>query len=91
MMNDMKTAFAAAGCTGKEIRFTECGWPTAGAANGKAIPSLENQRIAISKTLEAFPDAILFTAFDDLWKEDRDTTKGTEKVSWLWFPSEAHH
>lgn len=59
--------------------FSETGWPTQGGANGKAIPSVENQRIAVNAIIEAKPDTILFTAFDDDWKEDTDQTKGTEK------------
>jgi exo-beta-1,3-glucanase (GH17 family) len=57
----------------KQILITETGWPTNGAVNGKAVPSLENQRIAIAAIKEAFADhagdVILFSAFDDLWKQ----------------------
>ncbi|KAI6779452.1 Glycoside hydrolase [Emericellopsis cladophorae] len=57
----------------KQILITEAGWPTDGAVNGKAVPGLENQKIAIAAIKEAFADkpgdVILFSAFDDLWKE----------------------
>lgn len=59
--------------------IAETGWPTKGGVNGKAIPSVENQKIAISAIIKAKPNTILFTAFDDDWKEDTDATKGTEK------------
>lgn len=84
MAKAMKEKFAAHGCTGKEIRFAETGWPTQGvtkSADSKAVPGVENQRIAISKILEAFPNTILFTAFDDMWKKDTAETLQTEKVS----------
>lgn len=57
----------------------ETGWPTQGGSNGKAIPSVENQRIAINSIIKAKPDTILFTAFNDDWKEDTSATKGSEK------------
>ncbi|KAL2009826.1 hypothetical protein VTN00DRAFT_5633 [Thermoascus crustaceus] len=70
---------AAAG--GKRVVITESGWPHAGQANGKAVPSRENQQKAISSLKSSFPDGgiILFSAFDDRWKKDDSWTFGTEK------------
>lgn len=56
-----------------DVIVTETGWPTDGAANGLAVPGLENQKIALKSIKSAFfdhpGDIILFSAFDDLWKE----------------------
>ncbi|TGZ80188.1 glycoside hydrolase [Ascodesmis nigricans] len=79
MARAMTEKLTAAGCTGKEIRFAETGWPKKGDANGRAEPSLENQAVAVKSILEAYPNTILFTAFDDKWKEDTPETKGTEQ------------
>ncbi|KAL1962975.1 hypothetical protein VTN77DRAFT_8821 [Rasamsonia byssochlamydoides] len=70
---------AAAG--GKRTVITESGWPYAGQPNGAAVPSRENQRIAIESLKKGFPDGgiILFTAFDDKWKTDNRWTFSTEK------------
>ncbi|RAH72244.1 putative cell wall glucanase (Scw4) [Aspergillus aculeatinus CBS 121060] len=45
-----------AGDTGqrKKVVITESGWPHAGQPNGKAVPSLENQRAAVRSLREAF-------------------------------------
>lgn len=82
----------------KRTLIAESGWPHAGYPNGKAVPSMENQRVAIESLKMAFsndPNAntgqeegadadeenglVLFTAFDDLWKEDGEGTFGAEK------------
>lgn len=70
---------AAAG--GKKVVITESGWPHAGQANGKAVPSRENQQKAISSLKNSFPGGgiIMFSAFDDKWKKDNSWTFGTEK------------
>lgn len=56
----------------KNVVVTETGWPTAGEANGMAVPSLANQKKALASISEAFSDhpgdVILFSAFNDLWK-----------------------
>jgi len=60
------------GKSGKPVIITESGWPYNGSANGDAVPSLDNQRIAISSLLSAFssdPDRlILFQGFDASYK-----------------------
>jgi exo-beta-1,3-glucanase (GH17 family) len=65
---------------GFRVRAAEVGWPKAGDVNGIAIPSKENQRIALesikSKNLN---DLILFSAFDNKWMKDGPNTFGTEK------------
>lgn len=54
------------------IVVTETGWPMNGSANGKALPSLENQKLAVDSIKESFADrpddVMLFSAFNDLWK-----------------------
>lgn len=56
-----------------DVIVTETGWPTNGAVNGLAVPGLENQKTALKSIKNAFSDhpgdVILFSAFDDLWKE----------------------
>lgn len=56
-----------------DVIVTETGWPTNGAVNGLAVPSLENQKVALQSIKTAFAgnpgDIVLFSAFDDLWKE----------------------
>ncbi|OJJ02551.1 hypothetical protein ASPVEDRAFT_53210 [Aspergillus versicolor CBS 583.65] len=68
---------------GKRTMITESGWPHAGQNNGKAIPNPDNQRKAIDSLRHSFEneqgDLVLFSAFDDLWKEDNEWTFGAEK------------
>ncbi|KAL2811114.1 glycoside hydrolase superfamily [Aspergillus granulosus] len=68
---------------GKRTIITESGWPHAGQANGLAVPSPDNQRVAIDSLRQAFSrnpsDIVLFSAFDDLWKKDSQWTFGAEK------------
>lgn len=62
--------------TEKRVIITETGWPTEGAANGLAVPGLKNQKVALESISKSFAenpgDIILFSAFNDLWKGDRD-------------------
>lgn len=68
---------------GKHTLITESGWPHAGQANGAAVPSPENQRVAIESLRRSFAhrgdDLVLFTAFDDLWKDDNRYTFNAER------------
>lgn len=68
---------------GKRTIITESGWPHDGQANGAAVPSPENQQAAIESLRKSFAhrsaDLVLFTAFDDLWKEDNQYTFNAEK------------
>ncbi|KKK25036.1 hypothetical protein AOCH_003057 [Aspergillus ochraceoroseus] len=72
---------AAAG--GKRTMISESGWPHAGQVNGAAVPSPENQQRAIESLRQAFAhnhgNLVLFSAFDDAWKQDSPGTFGAEK------------
>lgn len=63
---------------GKRIVVTETGWPWKGDANGAAIPGLDHQTAAITSIKGAFSsnpaDCILFTAFNDMWKQAAPST-----------------
>jgi len=53
----------------KSVFITETGWPSQGDNNGVAVPSVANQQSAISSIKSKCGDsAVLFTAFNDLWK-----------------------
>ncbi|KAJ5374794.1 Glycoside hydrolase superfamily [Penicillium concentricum] len=68
---------------GKRTMITESGWPHGGDSNGGAIPSAENQRLAVASLRKSFDhrreDLVLFTAFDDLWKDDNRFTFNAER------------
>lgn len=67
-------------CNGKQTMITESGWPTAGDTNGMAVPSEQNQRIAIESLRSAFSDnLILFSAFNDAWKQNNPSTFNAEQ------------
>ena len=70
-------------CGGKDPTITESGWPHNGETNGKAVPSRENQQVAIKSLRNAFkdkPDRLyIFTLDDTPWKEDNEFTFGAEK------------
>jgi exo-beta-1,3-glucanase (GH17 family) len=54
---------------GKTGYVLEAGWPNSGQANGKAVPSYENQAIAIKSIEEAEPGrVVIFTYRNDHWK-----------------------
>ncbi|KAJ5281054.1 Cell wall glucanase (Scw4) [Penicillium angulare] len=80
-LEQMHSVSAAAG--GKHTVITESGWPHAGGSNGAAVPSPENQRVAIESLRRSFghqgDDLVLFTAFDDLWKDDNRYTFNAER------------
>lgn len=55
----------------KDVLITETGWPSSCTSNGKASCSKSLQQTAISSIKSSCGnDAILFTAFNDLWKAD---------------------
>ncbi len=61
----------SATCGGKTTFVTESGWPTQGNTNGVAVPSIENQKLALSSINSTCgSDVLLFTAFNDYWKDD---------------------
>lgn len=65
---------------GKRVVIAETGWPTQGKKNNKAIPSQENHDIAITSIRRLIPEnLILYSAFNDLWKEDSENTHDAEK------------
>ncbi|TID13595.1 hypothetical protein CANINC_004857 [Pichia inconspicua] len=56
-------------CGDKRIFVTETGYPSAGAQNGKNIPSADNQRIAVQSILDIVgEDVTILTTFEDYWK-----------------------
>ncbi|PGH15125.1 hypothetical protein AJ79_02651 [Helicocarpus griseus UAMH5409] len=79
-----KQAKLVSDAAGKKTVITESGWPKSGQANGKAIPSQENQQLAVQSLKAAFGNddeagLFLFSAFDDSWKKDNGGTFGAEK------------
>lgn len=67
-------------CNGKNVLCTESGWPHEGDANGVAIASESEQAAAISSIGSTCgDDTIVFTAFDDLWKNP-----GSKDVEQYW-------
>ncbi|KAK9478840.1 glycoside hydrolase superfamily [Lipomyces japonicus] len=58
-------------CPNKSVLITESGWPKQGNNNGVAVPSVENQKIALSSLVSTVGDVLIeFTAFNDYWKAD---------------------
>jgi exo-beta-1,3-glucanase (GH17 family) len=67
-------------CGGRKVVITEAGWPSSGSTNGKAVPSTENQKAAVEDLKSHFTsNLILFTAFNDYWKENSAATYGVEQ------------
>ncbi|KIE01541.1 cell wall glucanase, partial [Metarhizium majus ARSEF 297] len=62
----------------KKVVVTETGWPMQGGTNGLAVPGLDNQKVALDAIREEFvdrpEDVILFSAFNDLWKQKNSAT-----------------
>ena len=76
---------------GKTVIVTETGWPSQGETNNKAVPSKENQAAAIeSIQLKLGANAILYNAFNDLWKVDRGDTFGAEKYWGIFGDAPSH-
>lgn len=66
-------------CGTNRVVVTESGWPHQGDANGAAVPSLDNQRLAIQSLRDNFSsDLFMFNAFDDSWKSDSASTFNAE-------------
>ena len=67
-------------CGGKRTVITESGWPWKGESNGAAVPSMANHKVAIASLRAAFTsNLVLFSAFNDAWKQDFDGSFGAEK------------
>ena len=66
--------------SGKTVVVTETGWPTGGDSHDLAVPSKENQEVAIASLKSAMPqNMILFSAYNTPWKKDNSGTHGAEK------------
>jgi exo-beta-1,3-glucanase (GH17 family) len=58
-------------CPGLPSYNLETGWPSAGSANGAALPGVSEQQAAIVSILNAAGSHSVFFSFvDDLWKEE---------------------
>lgn len=56
-------------CGTSNVFITETGYPSSGIANGKNVPSTENQQIAIKSILDELDqDVTILSYFNDLWK-----------------------
>ncbi|KAL1800729.1 hypothetical protein ACET3X_001071 [Alternaria dauci] len=67
-------------CGSKRVIITESGWPRQGNTNGEAIPSPDNQRMALDSIRSCFNgDMFLFSAFDSGWKADTASTFNSER------------
>lgn len=67
-------------CGGKRTVITETGWPWKGDSNGAAVPSRSNQQAALDSIKSKLSsDVILFSAFDDGWKQNFDGSYGCEQ------------
>jgi len=70
----------ACGNPDRKVVITEAGWPSSGSTNGVAIPSSENQQAAVKDLKDHFTsNLILFTAFNDYWKQNSAATYGVEQ------------
>ncbi|KAI5300815.1 hypothetical protein KEM56_002179, partial [Ascosphaera pollenicola] len=56
-------------CSGKQVINLETGWPSAGNANGEAVPGTSEQAEAIKSLIEEVgSDSVFFSYSDDAWK-----------------------
>ncbi|KAL4969405.1 putative cell wall glucanase (Scw11) [Aspergillus stella-maris] len=70
-------------CTGKDVINLETGWPSGGDANGKAIPSKSEQKIAIKSLLEKVGDVSVFFSYtDDAWKAKNEYNPYNVETHW---------
>lgn len=57
-------------CPGKTAYNLECGWPSAGSANGAAIPGTSEQATALGGILSSCGENTVFFSYsDDAWKD----------------------
>ena len=67
-------------CGGKHVVISETGWPTQGSTNGKAVPSVQNQKAALSSMKSSVSSNVIwFTAFNDMWKTNSAATFNAEQ------------
>lgn len=67
-------------CNGMDTMITETGWPTKGDTNDLAVPSVANQKAALSSILDSVSsNVIFFTAFNDMWKTSSSTQFNAEQ------------
>lgn len=67
-------------CNTDRVVVTESGWPHQGNANGAAVPSPDNQRMALESLRSNFDhDLFLFNAFDSPWKADWASSFNAER------------
>ena len=60
-------------CPGLEAYNLETGWPSAGEANGAAVPGEKEQETAVRAIVQAAGGrSAVFSFVDDLWKEEGD-------------------
>ncbi len=60
-------------CPGLEAYNLETGWPSAGEANGAAVPGKKEQEVAVRGIVaSAGGRSAVFSFVDDLWKEEGD-------------------
>ncbi|KAH6637479.1 soluble cell wall protein-like protein [Boeremia exigua] len=67
-------------CDTDRVIVTETGWPHQGDANGKAVPSPDNQAKALASIRSEFKsDVFLHNSFDSLWKSDWASSFNAER------------
>lgn len=67
-------------CNTDRVVVTETGWPHQGEANGKAVPSPDNQAKALASIRSEFSsDVFIHNSFDSLWKTDSASTFNAER------------
>lgn len=67
-------------CNTDRVVVTETGWPHQGDANGKAVPSPDNQAKALASIRSEFAsDVFIHNAFDSLWKSDWASSFNAER------------
>ena len=69
-----------AACNTNRVIITETGWPHQGDANGKAVPSPENQAKALASIRSEFTsDVFIHNSFDSPWKSDWASSFNAER------------
>jgi exo-beta-1,3-glucanase (GH17 family) len=67
-------------CDTDRVVVTETGWPHQGNANGKAVPSPDNQAKALASIRSEFTsDIFIHNAFDSPWKSDWASSFNAER------------